>query len=95
LKRDTKTKQKIEEVSFEELTHMGEKNFTGVKEIIYEDQLFRPRDWAIILGSGVQGTVEEMLFSDVRLKDCPDPSVDKAFRDTLVKVAVKKTSLSQ
>jgi putative cell wall-binding protein len=39
-----------------------------------------PRSWQIILGSGVQGTVEEMLLET---------------KEGVVPVAVKKTSITQ
>lgn len=60
--------------------------------IEYDDFLFRGRDWQIVLGSGVQGTVEDMLLSPVKVDSAEE---EEAARAQMVPVAVKKTMLNQ
>ena len=49
-----KLKAPLENLEFQELTVIGEDKFEkGVKEIEYDEQLFKEKDWTIVLGSGV------------------------------------------
>lgn len=73
-------KQKLPEISIYDLTNMNGEKF-NVPYIDYEKELSQSRDWTIVLGKGVQGTVEKMIL---KLKDGSE-----------VGVAVKKTYLTQ
>lgn len=54
-------RQKLPEISVYDLTHMNGEKF-DVPYIDYEKELRQPRDWTIVLGKGVQGTVEKMVL---------------------------------
>ena len=80
-KAKTGARQKLPEISVYDLTHFNGEKF-DVPYIDYEKDLSRPRDWTIVLGKGVQGTVEKMVL---RL-GVGVPAIG---------VAVKKTHLTQ
>jgi hypothetical protein len=41
---------------------MEDESFASVPYIDYEKALRKPRDWTIVLGQGLQGTVELMEY---------------------------------